>query len=37
VTGVNEVSSQVMFIEFVKVEIALVVTDPMGKHVVDGY
>ena len=34
----NQVSSQVMFVEFVEVEISqFVVADPVRKHVVDGH
>ena len=36
--SMNQVSSEVMFVEFVEVEIPqFVVTDPVGKHVVDGH
>lgn len=36
--AMDQVSSQVMFVEFVEIEIAqFVVADPVGKHVVDGH
>src|ERR1700756_1545341 len=36
--AMHQVSSQMMFVELVQVEIAqFVVADPMGKHVIDGH